>query len=768
MSQDSNHTFLRGVLQSHKILADTSFLMHPSFGKFLDDFSVEFRSNRILVPRKVVQELQRMEKKKDHRLQAAQHALQLIEQAVSNGLAEIRGESSDDSARVADHVISRVVEQHMAQYNIVVLTNDRRLRDWIYAKKRSGCFSTDKSLLVVRFEPRDGKPHIWGREMQLPISDHGQTVFPAVPPQPFRARSKPVWNLPQPFACTNRLESGLETRLLATEDVEKVSFVYSYNGQRLRQVRLCRKLASGGEGTIYETDQPDILCKIYHTNRLTDGARRKVELMVTRQVAHPGICWPIESVRDSQGVFRGFLMPRASGEPLGHGLFIPTVWLSKHPNWTRRESVRLAISILEGIEYLHRMNVLLGDINPMNILVKDANTVFFVDCDSYQVEGFPCPVGSINFTAPEIQGQDFSRFLRTKEHELFAVATLLFMIMVPGKPPYSHQGGGDGAENIKKMHFPYPLGEKGAQDAPEGAWRFCWSHLSRPIKEYFYQVFHKDCQGQPRVTVAEWLRVFREYERILQDPNKVFMGPTPQYGFDLQILPHNFRYVEGRGRPLPTGGETDLQRSVNRMVNAATSVTRGVSTSGQSASAWFQSNRTPPQYTPGSLTSSQGGYQAPSYLNTPASTHASSSYSGKGEWYLNPLIWPVAAIIKAVLEVMLAGLGLAILGLGVGLLLVLLGIVEDVGPWVKGGGFIGICIGVFGAIASVTEVDGNIFKYGGGGGLVVGVGMAVLTDSMNWFILGFLMGVVLGLFLWRVDAGEHSAAAYMRKWWGTE
>jgi hypothetical protein len=75
---------------------------------------------------------------------------------------------------------------------------------------------------------------------------------------------------------------------------------------------------------------------------------------------------------------------------------------------------------------------------------------------------------------------------------------------------------------------------------------------------------------------------------------------------------------------------------------------------------------------------------------------------------------------------------------------------------------------VFGAIASVTEVDGNIFKYGGGGGLVVGVGMAVLTDSMNWFILGFLMGVVLGLFLWRVDAGEHSAAAYMRKWWGTE
>src|SRR5262245_15100536 len=121
----------------------------------------------------------------------------------------------------------------------------------------------------------------------------------------------------------------------------------------------------------------------------------EIGLMVTRSVPDTTICWPKKPVFDGSGLFRGFLMPRADGKTLGQGLFQPMCWLRQHPNWTRRESVRLAITILEKIALLHRMGVLIGDINPLNILVRDQNSVYFVDCDSYQVEGFPCPVGSI-------------------------------------------------------------------------------------------------------------------------------------------------------------------------------------------------------------------------------------------------------------------------------------------------------------------------------------------------------------------------------------
>jgi len=773
MPQSTKHDRLHDALKSHKILADTCFLMHRSFGQFLEDYAEEFQGNRILVPRKVVQELQRIEKKNDHRLQAVRDALRWIEQAISKEIAEIRGEQADDHTAVADHVISRVVEQHIAQHSILVLTNDRTLRDWIYAKKRAGCFSSRNSLLVVRFGPQNGTPHIWGQDQSQGNGQPASTFSP--PPRPHRPRPSPTSNVPQPFSRTSKLEGGLETSLHAKDDVEKAGCVYLYNGQ---QVRLSNRLASGGEGTVYETDQPGVLCKIYHPSRLTEGARRKIELMVTRRVSHPAICWPTEAVRDSQGVFRGFLMSRASGEPLGHGLFIPTVWLSKHPNWTRKDSVRLAISILEGIEYLHRMKVLLGDINPMNILVRDANSVFFVDCDSYQVEGFPCPVGSINFVAPEIQGQDFTRFLRTAEHELFAVATLVFMIMMPGKPPYSHQGGADGAANIKKMHFPYPLGEKGSKGAPEGAWRFCWSHLNRALKEAFNASFDSASQGQPRVKVSDWLRLFKNYEFTLSKSANVFTGPKPAVGYDLCLLPQNKRYWQdddGVVRPysIPQDGETDLQRSVKKIASSSPrthsstqpSTARAPTTTTTYPSGWGQ-----PQHTPTAPTwsgASSGGYQGPTHPASTASSQPGSAYPGAGEWYSNPLLWPVAAPVKALLEA--AGIGIlgAIVGtVGLGLLLMMFGNYDGFSMGAMWGAGIGTVIGLIVAGSTINKVDSGIFAAGGIGIVAGAISGGVVAGSSGWAIAGAAIGMVLGLLVRHLQIGERKAAEYMHSWWG--
>lgn len=593
MDQTTKPDRVLEALKTHKILADTCFLMHRNFDRFLADYSGVLQQNHILIPKKVIQELQRIEKLNDHRLEAVQNALASVQTAVSKGMAEVRGEPSDDHT-IADNVISRVVEQHIVQHSIVVLTNDRNLKDWVYAKNRSGCFSTKNSLLVIRFGPQGGTPHVWGRADD---TGNGPPPIRTQPPQPRPPRPAVIINRPIVFARATSVASNLDTPLHVKEDVEKTGIVYLNGG---RPVQLVKKLGSGGEGAVFETDQGGFLCKVYHPNRLTVGAQQKIELMTTRKVANPAICWPLEPVIDGQGVFRGFLMPRGSGDPLGHGLFIPTVWLGKRPNWTRRESAQLAIRVLEQIDYLHRMRVLLGDINPMNILVQDEKTVFFVDCDSFQVECFPCPVGSPNFVAPEIQGVDFSHFLRTEEHELFAVATLLFMIMMPGKSPYSHQGGADGAANIRKMHFPYPLGEKASAGAPEGAWRFCWSHLARPIKEAFHQSFHEDFKGQPRVRVAVWLRSFREYERILNKAIEVFVGPVAQYGFDLSILPQNYRYIDGKGRPLPTGGETDLQRAVKKIAMASAEHRRRP-TAHSTAGTWTSPQR--PPYQPSTPTS---------------------------------------------------------------------------------------------------------------------------------------------------------------------
>jgi hypothetical protein len=233
--------------------------------------------------------------------------------------------------------------------------------------------------------------------------------------------------------------------------------------------------------------------------------------------------------------------------------------------------VGLAINVLDCVGLIHASNALIGDVNAMNILVESERSVYLVDCDSYQVGRYPCPVGAINFVAPELQGLDLHRHIRNMEHELFAIATLLFMILMPGKPPYSHQGGGDGAANIRRMHFPYALGEKPTDGAPLGAWRLCWSHLNRPLKDAFHRTFHADYRGKPRTTVNEWICLLKEYQEVLSRPNATFRGPKVDYGFDLSILPHNRRYVRGRGKEPPLGGPTDLQRAVRRMAASSQS-----------------------------------------------------------------------------------------------------------------------------------------------------------------------------------------------------
>ena len=211
-------------------------------------------------------------------------------------------------------------------------------------------------------------------------------------------------------------------------------------------------------------------------------------------------------------------MPKAKGKELQKSIFIKPLFLKNFPTWKKRDTVELCLTVLEKIKYLHDRNIILGDINPANILVVSPKEVYFVDTDSYQVEDFPCPVGTNNYTAPEIQRKTFSKFLRTIGNEYFAVATLLFMIMLPGKPPYSQQGGEDPIDNIIKMDFSYPFGDNSNKKTPDGPWRYIWSHLTYDLKKAFYNTFRKGGEYSTettRLTVDDWIPIFTYYLELL-------------------------------------------------------------------------------------------------------------------------------------------------------------------------------------------------------------------------------------------------------------
>lgn len=286
------------------------------------------------------------------------------------------------------------------------------------------------------------------------------------------------------------------------------------------RIRLEQKLAAGGEGTVYSTNISSFVCKIYHKEMINRERRDKLSLMISKSLNRKGICWPREIVWNRDKDFVGYVMPEARGHQL-HACVFGRKKLGRHfPDWTKKDTVRLSLSILETIQYLHQRNIIIGDINAQNILVVSPEEVCFVDTDSYQLEGFACPVGKSPFVAPELQSPTYSSGLRSFGNEYYAVATLLFMIMLPGKAPYAQIDGGSPEENVAGMDFSYPLGRESNKKAPRGDWRYIWSHLPYFLKEAFYKTFQQGGEynlEHQRLSVRDWQNKMAAYARLLDD-----------------------------------------------------------------------------------------------------------------------------------------------------------------------------------------------------------------------------------------------------------
>ena len=270
-----------------------------------------------------------------------------------------------------------------------------------------------------------------------------------------------------------------------------------------KTITLGDEIARGGEGIVY-TVNDNTVAKLF----FEPGKRMSKMIAFTRKnLSIEGVCTPNQLLYNDKQDFVGYTMDKAKGKSLQLTIFQPQLFKSLYPNWTKIELAKLAINILTKIKKLHDKNVLVGDLNPLNINVVSQDEIYILDSDSFQIDHFPCPVGTVDFTAPEIQGVNFANFLRTKPHEYYAIATLLFMLFLPGKHPYSRSGGGEKQENIKKHDFVFPLGDEDMNATPKGQWEAIWYSLPYDIRKSFYNVF----KNEERYTPEYWINLFKNY-----------------------------------------------------------------------------------------------------------------------------------------------------------------------------------------------------------------------------------------------------------------
>ena len=286
-------------------------------------------------------------------------------------------------------------------------------------------------------------------------------------------------------------------------------------------------LGRGGEASIYTVPgRPDLAAKIYHNP--TDEYAGKLAAMLAappERGQHVAIAWPIARLCESgdEGRVVGYLMPRIERAHLLWEIYNPGVRREICPDFHHGSLLRTARNLAAVVRTLHECGYVLGDLNESNVLVTPQAQVTLIDVDSYQTPGaerlYRCRVGRPEYTPAELQGAAFAEVDRLPQHDAFALAVLIFQLLMQGVHPFAgtcpDRGDPDSiAARITAGSWPYTLAQPGPiQPSPHAP---PWFVLPPSVQELLRRCF-EDARTEPdlRPSAAQWQHALEEAEHEL-------------------------------------------------------------------------------------------------------------------------------------------------------------------------------------------------------------------------------------------------------------
>lgn len=504
--------------EDSRLFVDTCTMMHEKFPALLSVLlpALKEYKKKLVIPNSCIEELNKHLK---HKVlcKYAQRAKAQLEQIKE--YIVIKGNENDGV--FADNVFLRVFTQFRMKYTMVLLTQDRNLRADLLA------LNYNKSVTGKRV-------HVY----------HLNNILQVVTKN----------SITSTFEITSIPDTPVKLKFIPKEG----GYVFRANGQK---IRLAEDYKAGGEGVVYKIDiSNNIVAKVYHDSKLTERKKAKLTNLISKKLSIKGVCLPTELIYNEQKEVIGYLMPLVSGRSLDGTIFKGEKGVTRYfPKWKREDLIDLCINILSSIRILHENGILIGDINGSNILIASPSDFNIVDTDSFQIEGFPCPVGTEDFTAPEIQGKNYGEFLRSEGNENFAIATLLFRMLMFGQKPYAKIESEGVVKDIETGEFSYPYKNKSNNKIPNGNWCFFWSHLHPKIKEAFYLTFKKGERfyGElRRPSVSYWIGLLELYKKNLNDG---YLSEVDKES--LELFPKTYKKIKGHKYCPCTicGRETDTE-----------------------------------------------------------------------------------------------------------------------------------------------------------------------------------------------------------------
>lgn len=366
-------------------------------------------------------------------------------------------------------------------------------------------------------------------------------------------------------------------------------YVDSSTGERFE---LNSSFNQGGEAVIWSLRrEPSLVAKLYHQPTVDHEAKLKamVAAAPAQPAQHPTIAWPLQLLYQRRR-FVGYLMPRVQeSRPLFH-FYNPArrVRLAAEYPW-RYFLHRTAQNLAAAVQLVHDTGHVIGDLNEGNVLVNREALVTLVDSDSFQIQGaltnptgmqqligyqpkaliYRSLVGKPEFTAPELQGVDFKTVDRTPAHDNFALAIMIFCLLMEGHHPYAgvvtdalkqrlpnnHSIGRVDVFGIRQGLYPHA--RNSPLLPPPHAPKIMW--LAPDLQAAFHRAFaegHNDADRRP--TAQEWRTLLADAESTL------VACPTAKkhiYSSHLGRCPHCDRDTIPQQLSRATNGDTFLSPS---------------------------------------------------------------------------------------------------------------------------------------------------------------------------------------------------------------
>ncbi|MGF1660352.1 MAG: hypothetical protein ACFCUS_13070 [Rubrimonas sp.] len=287
-------------------------------------------------------------------------------------------------------------------------------------------------------------------------------------------------------------------------------------------VRLGRRIGRGGEGEVFGVARdPARAAKVY----APEGAaarEAKIAAMAQAGLAEraPLVAFPQAALRDAQGRFAGFLMPRIrEAEPL-HELYAPGARKRAFPDADYRFLVRAALNAARAVAAAHRAGCVIGDVNHSGFLIGQDALVSLIDADSFQFDDGAtlhlCRVGVPDYTPPEMIGAPLAETPRTQDHDAFGLAVVLFQLLFLGRHPFAGVSRGADlgvAEAIAQGAFAYARRGAGPLRPPPGALRL--DEAGPILAGLFERAFGPGSAGR-RPSATDWVGALAETEAALQ------------------------------------------------------------------------------------------------------------------------------------------------------------------------------------------------------------------------------------------------------------